>query len=265
MNRGFVIVAQNSTEDYIKCAEILSRSIKNVMPPESVTLITDIETKNSYFNNVIIFPHGDNCKNDNWKLANDWQVYDASPYDYTIKLEADMYIPRDISYWWDVLKNHDLVISDCIRNYKNEISHEKYYRKIFIDNNLPDLYNAITYFKKSDVAKNFFMIVKDIFKNWNAYKKIIKCYDTEKATTDVVYGLAARIIGEENCTLPSFKDMSMIHMKQFINKTYNHDWTKELLYEVDNTVLRVNTIPQMYPFHYHIKKFALNLEDELYG
>ena len=35
MNKGFVILAQNTkTVDYIHCAEILARSIKNVMPSE---------------------------------------------------------------------------------------------------------------------------------------------------------------------------------------------------------------------------------------
>ena len=42
------------------------------------------------------------------------------------------------------------------------------------DNNLPDIYNAITYFKKSDTAERFYGIVRDVFENWEEYKAILK-------------------------------------------------------------------------------------------
>ena len=123
MNRGFVILAQNTKDtNYVKCAETLATSIKRVMPNESVTLISNDSSMCQAFDNVVELPYGDLSPDSDWKLINDWQVYEASPYDYTIKLEADLYIPKDISYWFDVLKQKDVVVSTCIRNYKNEIS-----------------------------------------------------------------------------------------------------------------------------------------------
>ena len=104
MNKGFVIVAQNTYKtDYVKCAEVLATSIKKVMPKAKVTLISDNITFNEIFDSVVKFPYGDLNPLGEWKLANDWQVYKASPYEYTIKLEADMYLPKSIDYWWDVL------------------------------------------------------------------------------------------------------------------------------------------------------------------
>jgi hypothetical protein len=73
MTRGFVISAQNTEQtDYVKCAEVLCRRIKYLMPGESVSLITDTAFKSSIFDYVIQYPHGDRCKTDQWKLANDW-------------------------------------------------------------------------------------------------------------------------------------------------------------------------------------------------
>ena len=263
MNKGFIIVAQNNeTTDYVTCARVLCRSIKSLMPEQSVTLLTDKKLDDSSFDNIITFPYGDQCANDIWKLANDWQVYEASPYDYTIKLEADIYLPRSIDYWWDVLMNHDLVLCTTIRDYHNKISKSRAYRKLFDDNKLPDVYNAITYFKKGDVAKNFFTIVKNIFEKWDDYRVILNT--NEPATTDVVYGIAASIIGAENCTLPAFRDMSMIHMKSGINYSKSSNWTDEFIYEIHHDTLRIGTIPQMYPFHYHVKSFANILSKELY-
>jgi len=257
MNKGFVIIAQNTASvDYVKCAELLAASIKRVMPNASVSLITNNHCDCSIFNHIIDLPHGDLAPNSDWKLINDWQVYEASPYDYTIKLEADMLIPNNIDYWWDVLSKKDVVVSTTIRNSKNEISKSNYYRKFIIDNNLPNVYNAITYFKKSPLAEDFFNTVRNIFENWEDYKKILKCDTDEMVTTDWVYSIACHIIGIEKTTLPTFDKMSMIHMKQFINDSMIEDWTEEFVYELTEDNIKINTVVQQYPFHYHVKKFS---------
>jgi hypothetical protein len=167
-----------------------------------------------------------------------------------------MYLPKSIDYWWDVLKDRDVVVSTTARNFKQEITPVRAYRRFIDDNKLPDTYNGLTYFKKSERADQFFKVVRDIFENWNEYRDILKCNKDELATTDWVYALACHIIGVEHTTLPNFKDMSMIHMKQFINGTPGEDWRDVLVYELLPNTLRVNTIPQMYPFHYHLKDFC---------
>lgn len=257
MNKGFVVLAQNTASvDYVACAEALAYSIKKTMPDASISLITNNKTKSKLFDHTIFLPYGDLDYDSNWKLINDWQIYDASPYEYTIKLEADMYIPRSIDYWWDILKDRDLVISTTIRNFKQEISDVTAYRKFIYDNDLPDTYNAITYFKKSDLAEHFFKVVREIFENWPEFRKTLKCNQDEPATTDWVYAIASHIIGVEKTTLPNFKDMSMVHMKRFINNQPSDDWTDIFLYEILDHTLRVNTVPQKYPFHYQVKSFA---------
>lgn len=246
MNKGFVIMAQDTEKtSYTKCAETLKKSIVRVMPDANVTIIT-----------TEMLPYGDLAKDSDWKLINDWQVYEASPYEYTIKLEADMYIPRNIDHWWDVLSDRDVVVSSTIRNFKQEISDIRFYRRFIDDNKLPDVYNAITYFKKSAVAKQFFAIVKEIFENWEEYKKILKCNPDEVATTDWVYAIASHIMGEEKTTLPMFTEMSMVHMKSFINGTPTENWTDTFVYECLSDHIRIQTVPQQYPFHYHVKNFC---------
>jgi hypothetical protein len=187
---------------------------------------------------------------------NDCQIYNLSPYDETLKLEADMYIPRSIEHWWDVLQQNDVVISTTIRNHKNEISSNRVYRRFIDVNKLPDVYNAITYFKKTDVAKRFFEIVSNVFQNWREYKSILQCNPEEEASTDWVYSIACHIMGVEKTTIPSFTEMSMIHMKQFINGTPTENWTDTFIYECLPDQIRIQTVPQLYPFHYHVKSFS---------
>lgn len=255
MTRGYVILAENTdTVDYVQCAYSLAKSIRECMPDASITLITTEPVIDPLFDMVHSLPHGDLAPGSKWKLVNDWQVYDASPYDETIKLEADMIIPCSIDHWWDVLTQHDVVLPTTIRTFKGEISTNRFYRRFIDDNALPDVYNAITYFKKSPMAKQFFEVVRDVFENWDQYKAMMKCNPQEEASTDWAYAIASHILGEENTTLPGFSEMSMVHMKQYINGLTSENWTDVLVYELPQ--LRVNTYPQRYPFHYHVKSFA---------
>lgn len=241
-------MAQNTIDiDYVSCAVQLQNSIKRVMPNENVTIIT-----------TDMLPHGDLAPNSEWKLINDWQVYEASPYEYTIKLEADMIIPVDISHWWDILKERDVVVSSHVRNYSGELSTVKAYRNFTHVNKLPDVYNAITYFKKSNTAETFYKMVRSIFEDWDEWKHKFICDKNEPSTTDWVYSIACHIMGTDKTTM-NFPGMSMVHMKQYINDLVTTDWTNELLIEYTDPI-KVATFPQRYPFHYHTKTFAKELE-----
>ncbi len=244
MTKGFVIMAQDTEQvKYTQCAEALKNSILKVMPDANITIVTSD-----------MLPYGDLGG-----FANDWQVYGCSPYDETIKLEADMILPRNIDHWWDILGQQDVVVSSTIRNFMGEISDIRAYRKFIDDNKLPDVYNAITYFKKSETAKQFFDVVRDVFENWEEYKTMLKCNPQEEASTDWVYAIACLIMTPEKTMMPGFTEMSMIHMKQFINGMPTEDWTDTLVYEILPDVIRVNTVPQLYPFHYHVKDFSAKL------
>lgn len=264
MNRGFVILAENTEQtDYISCAEVLASSIKKVMPKSNITLVSNGVSMCSAFDHVIELPYGDLDPTSNWKLINDWQVYEASPYEYTIKLEADMFIPQNIDYWWDALEKRDLVVCTNIRNYKQELSDVRYYRKFIDDNKLPDTFNAMTYFKKSAIAEKFFKQVRIIFENWEEYKSILKCNVAEPATTDWTYAIASHNIGIEKTTLPSFKQFSFVHMKKHINNCPAEDWTESFVYECLPHCVRIQTVPQLYPLHYHVKSFCQKLKGSL--
>jgi hypothetical protein len=261
MSKGFAILAfNNQTTDYVALAATLRNSIHRVMPDAKVCLITDSDVQDPKYDRVIKVDSVDSTE---WKLGNDWLVYQHTPYDRTIKLEADLYIPRRIDHWWDILEERDLNICTTIRTYKNDVASVEYYRRALLENNLPDTYNAITYFRKSATASTFFKYVRDIFENPAAYGDFTKSFREERITTDVVYGIAATIVGVENCTMPTFTDFSMIHMKKMINGLKTDRWHDQLVYEIHPHTLRIATHPQLYPFHYHNKDFAAIIDQEI--
>ena len=187
-------------------------------------------------------------------FKNDWQCFFASPYRETIKLEADMIAAGPIDHWWTLFENRDIIISTGCRDFYGKFTQSRYYRKIFDNNNLPDVYNAITYWRLSKTAKDFFGLVRDIFSNWNQYKTLLR-FPEEDPSTDVVYAIAAVIIGTEYVTLPPEVGPSIVHMKKHIISTQSHDWTKELIWEAEP--FRINTISQWGLVHYHIKDWIL--------
>jgi hypothetical protein len=185
-------------------------------------------------------------------FANDWQCFAASPYRQTVKLEADMICASPVDHWWTMFENRDVVISQGCRDYYDRPSVARHYRKIFDDNQLPDVYNAITYWRVSKTAQEFFQLVRMIFEHWNQYRTLLKFPD-DKPTTDVVYAVAATIMDPETVTLPLGLGPTIVHMKQRIIGTNTEDWTQELVWEHTDPGLRINTVAQWGMVHYYNK------------
>ena len=144
IDRGYLIPAIGDV--YLACAEQLKRSILEWHPTADITIVTKE-----------MLPMGDLGG-----FANDWQMFGISPYRQTIKLEADMFAATPIDHWWTMFERRDVVISQGCRDYYNQTATSRYYRKIFDENKLPDVYNAITYWRLSQTAKDFFMLIKNI-------------------------------------------------------------------------------------------------------
>ncbi len=234
--RGYLIPAIG--DQYELCAEQLKSSILHFHPHVNVTIVT-----------ADMLPHGDQG---GW--ANDWQMFAISPYRETIKLEADMIAAGPIDHWWTLFERRDVVISQGCRTYRDEPALSRFYRKCFDANDLPDVYNAITYWRLSSTAKEFFTLVRQIFTNWSEFKKLIR-FPEEEASTDLVYAMAAQIIGPERVTLPAGLGPTIVHMKRHINGLHGEDWTRELIWEKDP--LRINTIAQWGFVHYHQKEWRI--------
>lgn len=251
--RGYLIPAVNTADtDYVSCAIKLAKSIKSWHPDVKICLLTDKEVEHDVFDIVNILPYGDQASGSAWKLSNDWQVYNGSPFQKTIKLEADMICASPIDHFWELFSNRDVVISRGCRDFYDKPATSRYYRKLFDDNFLPDVYNGITYWQISDTAKQFFELVRNIFEHWAKYKTLLKFPDNIP-TTDVVYAMAAVIMGPELVTLPQNLAPTMVHMKKHIIPIITEKWTDELVRENTNPGLRINTVAQWGLVHYYIK------------
>ena len=230
--RGYLIPAVG--EIYESCAQVLAESIRSFHPDANIKIITAAD-----------LPYGDQG---GW--ANDWQCWYVSPFRQTIKLEADMICASEIDHWWTMFEHRDVVISLGCRDYHDRSATSRHYRQVFDANNLPDVYNAITYWRLSETARYFWEWVRRLFQEWVTYRTLIKFAD-DTPSTDLVYAMAADILGRETVTLPPGLAPSIVHMKQHIIGTRTRDWTQELVWETDP--LRIQTVSQWGMVHYNVK------------
>lgn len=265
---GFLTFAVNSNEtDYLRLAYLQALNIKDTQKNNSCTVVVDTETaKLLTDNHRKTFDHIIEISSGNYgAFGYEHLAFSLTPYKETIKLESDLLFTRSIDHWINAFRLRDVVLSTGCKNYQQTTALSRRYRKLFDDNNLPDTYNGLMYFRYTQTAADFFRYAQLIFNNWEAVQNtLLNCRD-EYPTTDVVYAIAARLVGEELCTIPSADFINFVHMKPAINN-FAEDSVFEDVYvsEFDCGMIRINNVNQYHPLHYYNKKFAKDEMIEYY-
>jgi len=268
MNKGFCLLAQNNSKtDYVRQAYALALSLHLYNKDQKISLITnDIVPKEwqSVFDQIIPIPWTDSAEDSEWKIENRWKVYHASPYDETIVLEADMLITSDITHWWDELGKQDLFFVSNVRTYRDEVITNRFYRKTFDANELPNLYSALHYFKKGDTAKEFYNLLEIIVNNWALFYSKYAPNEYQKwCSIDLSSAIASKILGNERDITNPNSFITFTHMKPLIQGWYNkpEKWTSVLgKYFTDEHNLFLGNYLQTRVLHYVEDSF---LTDEL--
>ena len=260
--QGFLTFAQNTDVDYLRLAYVQAMSIKLTQKENQYAVVVDEETleqvtdkHRAVFDHIITLPV-DYAKLDRWKLGNEWQAFDLTPFKETIKVESDVLFTRSIDHWWTAFRLQDVVLSLGCRDYQGNISDQRRYRQVFDDNDLPDTYNGLMYFRYSQTAHDFFRVARQIWNNWDLITPQLKNYRDEQPTTDVVYALTAKVQGVESCTLPGCDFINFTHMKNSINDWPEiTPWKELVVSEVDVPMIRINNQNQYHPVHYQDKSW----------
>jgi len=263
-NKGFLILAQNSDGiDYVRQAYILALSISRTQSQhKSVSLLTNNEVPDKYkhaFENIIPIPWEDSAEGTLWKVENRWKFIYASPYDETIVLDSDMIFFNDLIETWDHLSNYDLFFSSKVFDHKERVVTDLKNRRTFIENQLPNIYFALHYFKKTAFAFEFYKTLELVARNWQSFYSNITPKVTQGwLSMDVSAAIAIKILGiEDQVTNPNI-DFTFVHMKPNIQQwsPAPSRWTDSAdFYMTDNFELFVNQIKQNKIFHYVENEF----------
>lgn len=281
MSKGYLILSQNNPEfDYLTLAYVNALTIKLTQSRvNSVSLVTDNveavpEKYKNVFDNIIPIPWGDAAINSQWKIENRWKLYHTTPYRETVILDADMLFLSDVSDWWDYFSTRELCITSKVRDFKNQfIPSDTFYRSTFIKNDLPNAYSAFAYFKKCQMAQDFWELIDVIVKNWEEYYINLLSTDRPKRLSiDVAFGIAIKLLDIEDIVFTKQDFPTFVHMKSHIQgwRHPTNDWTDSVApYFESNGSLKIGNYQQSGVFHYTEKKIITNeivtLYEELYN
>jgi hypothetical protein len=271
--QGYVTFAQNTESiDYLELAYLQALNIKATQQNNRYAVIVDQDTEAKItdrhlqvFDYVIPLTVDYNDPASQRKFANEWQVFYQTPFKETVKLESDLLFTRSIDHWWTAFRLKNICLSTGCKNYLGINSTVRKYRELFDANQLPDVYNGLMYFRFSQEAKSFFNAAQYISMNWSQVKTGLKKCIEDKPSTDVLYALAAIMVGEETVTMPSMDFLNFVHLKPAINGVEEAtSVTDRFVTEFDSGMIRINNINQLSPVHYYEKDFVTTEMREWY-
>ena len=268
MSKGYIVIAQNTKDtDYLRQAYALALNLKLTQSTVSnLTVCVDAATKKhittkhkQVFDHIVDIPWGDAAKDHTeWKIHNKWKYLHMTPYDETVILDTDMLFPTDVSHWWSILAQRDVWATTKVRTYRGEVVDSTYYRRHFEANNLPNVYTAFFYFKKSSLASELFAMTEIVFQHWERFFfKYMPSGKPDYLSGDVAFALAMQLLGIEHlCTCENTDSVpTFVHMKSHVQNIRGvniHDkWTQSLpVYYNNYANFKVGNFQQSLPFHY---------------
>jgi len=258
-NRGFTTtVAHNDNVDYLKLAYFQALNIKITQHSENnYAIIADrktidrMEDKHQEVFDVVVEMPGE------WNFAREWEVRNLSPWKRTVKLDSDLFFVNDIANWWDSFEKWKILLTTQVENYRGELITNRWHRKLFDDNNMPDVYTAFYYWRDGVESADFFTLCGEISNNWDWFAKefLIK-NDKPQPRDDEIFSIAAAIYGVEHCTLPNGAFPRFVHFREALNDLpVGKPWNEQLHIE-HNDELWIGHYPQRLPIHYINKSFV---------
>lgn len=256
-NRGYTAtVAHSESCDYLEMAYAQALSIKTTQNQiHNYAVIVDSTTNNrleskhrEIFDEIVVL-EGE------WDFSREWEIRNLSPWRRTVKVDVDILFTDCVDHWWDLLESHRILFTSTVENYKGEVIHQRYHRRQFDQNSLPDIYTAFYYFRDCVESAEFFEIAKSVSENWSWFAKDFLTLDNHKPQDDEIFSVAAKIYGISKCTLPGSQVPRFVHLREILNDLPDEiPWHQQIYFEL-NQKTWIGHYPQSLPLHYCSKKF----------
>jgi len=247
MTQGYLIYAQGVKHK--KYALHCAKSLKKLGDTRPISLVTD-EKKPSdlkVFDYIIEIEKN----NDKFHVQNRSKLFEYSPYDETTVIESDCIITQDLNNWWTRNKTKELSFISQAYTYRQEKLDTTVDRKTFLENNLPNLYVALHYFKKTKFTKSFFDLVSLINTDEDLRKKLLPNRNPKIPSMDVAICLATKLLDCEDAVSYTGLDPMFIHMKPYAQGWQEpfEQWSKRIHYFPGDEIF-VGPFKQKGVFHY---------------
>jgi len=257
LNKGHLFFAQNTSIDYLTQAYAAALTIKKFNKYNSTCIVTNDTVPLKYlkaFDKIITVPWDDDAISSDWKIENRWKLIHCSPFDETIVYDSDVLLLSSNDHWWNNLEKRDIVLTTNVVNYKGQkIEHDIIHRKTFIENNLPNVYFGVHYFKKTYRAFEFYKWLEIIVKNWKMFYNEYTLNSTQKfCSMDVSAAIATKILNADY-EFTAASPLKFTHMKAGVQGWYPipPTWQQAVGVHFNKKLeLKLSNILQTGVFHY---------------
>lgn len=259
MTKGYLMLAIG--KDYVEQSCLCAMSLKLTQKINNVSLVTNDPVPKKYqplFDNIIELPWVEST--DFYATEHRWKLYHVTPYDETVVIDTDMLFLNDISNWWEYLKDYELCFATNVTTYRNELVNSHYYREAFEVNNLPNLYSGFHYFKKKDLALDFYKWLELIaFNRELFYGRFVPKKYPKQASMDISCSIVAKIMQIDDKITTNANYPRFVHMKGHV-QNWNEPvtlWRNKVdAYITDDLELIVGGYKQQEIFHYTDNEFV---------
>lgn len=175
-------------------------------------------------------------------------AYELSPFDVTLKTDADLILPPG----WLGLPQWSLgmdLVSGIPVSIQGLPVPSSPYRREWSTHGLPEVHSAFFLFKKSDRAAAFFRRVGERFDDFYS----TSARELAPPSTDLVYSLA----WVDAAGLELGPGIPFLHMKYGTSglDSYRDDWVSHVNFMEDSTGMYINGTQLVHPIHYYDKSF----------
>jgi len=264
VSKGFLVYAENTpTLNYVEQAYALALSIKiSQLSVTNISIVTNDPIPDEYksvFDKIIEIPWYESSADSAYKTEHRWKLYHITPYEETIVLDTDMLFLEDVTSWWNYCNNFDIRYCSRVKNYKDEIVIDNYYRKAFVANGLSNTYSALCYFKKCDKSLQFYTALEFIINNWQMCYSIFAEKEYQNwLSMDLAVAIAIELTGMWDEIIDASAPLEFVHMKPAIQNwpIVPESWQTAVPCAYNyNAELLVGNIKQEKLFHYVEKDF----------
>ena len=194
LSKGIVIFAYNGAYDYVDMARVSAALAKKYLQLP-VTLITDRPVDYPEFDNVIIQEKTDPIqfkRTDGelkpWHNQNRSTVYELTPYDQTLLIDADYFIMNS-----RLLHLFETNIDFACYDTANDITNRKTLEKTIGHNSIPMQWATVIYFTKCKLAQSVFDFIQYIKEHYEFYSLMYN-FRPDKFRNDYALSIALQTL-----------------------------------------------------------------------
>ena len=123
--------------------------------------------------------------------------YELSPFHETISIESDCILCSDVSHWWNVLGQHDMLFPGRVLDSRGKTIDKSYYRSGFVKHGLADIWSGMFYWQKSKTASDVFKSAKSFCEHWREEGMPFEW--TENAANDEFFAAVLAKLDHQDC------------------------------------------------------------------